>query len=142
MLATRLQVADANASLLTIIQEVYHEHGLQGFFKGFSASVILCVNPAITNTVFDQLRLRWLATSGTKSLTAGQAFLLGVIAKVVATLCTYPLTRAKTIVQSGSMKQALDKGGRQEVGPSLVAVLAMLALTCSILCFCSRLRCT
>jgi hypothetical protein len=102
--ATRLQVAKTRTSLPQIIREVHAESGVQGFFKGFHASLILCINPAITNTVFEQLRLRLLEYVNKKSLSASQAFFLGVIAKIVATLATYPLTRAKTIIQSGVLK--------------------------------------
>ena len=87
----------------------YKEDGVAAFYRGLAASVLLCVNPAIYNTVFDQLKARLLARIEARSggrrvvaLSTVQAFVLGVIAKAIATLLTYPYIRAKMVMQAAS----------------------------------------
>jgi adenine nucleotide transporter 17 len=99
--ATKAQVATPHTGILQVVQSVLREHGLLGFFRGFQASLLLCVNPAINYTVFEQLKRRLLSSTGATSLTLLQAFVLGAIGKIVATLITYPWVRAKILLQTG-----------------------------------------
>lgn len=71
---------------------------------------MLVANPAINVTVFDALKARLLTAIGrlrgqpVHSLSVGHAFVLGCLAKAVATLLTYPLIRVKVLQQAA--KQA------------------------------------
>jgi Mitochondrial carrier protein len=82
-------------------------------WRGLVPSLMLCANPAINYTVYDALKDRVLsqqqqqqqqqqAPRGKPQLSALQAFVLGVIAKFVATIVTYPLIRAKVLLMVGS----------------------------------------
>jgi hypothetical protein len=102
--------------VLTTLTNVVREVGPAGLFRGFRASVLLCVNPAINYTVFEQLKKRLLASTGAKGLTTLQAFVLGAIGKIVATLCTYPWVRAKVMMQSGAVGSKVRLGQSGGVG--------------------------
>ena len=75
---------------------------------GFAASSILTLNPATNFAIFDALKARALALLSARagrpvrSLSAGRAFLLGSLSKVVATLVTYPLIRTKVMMQAAA----------------------------------------
>lgn len=67
-------------------------------WKGLTPSLLLCSNPAIHFTVFDMTKAQLLRRRGKSNLTMMDAFLLGMFAKFVATITTYPLIRAKVIL--------------------------------------------
>ncbi|KAF1313347.1 hypothetical protein FI667_g17453, partial [Globisporangium splendens] len=90
-----------------IAREIYAEDGLVSFWKGFIPSLVLVTNPSINFTIFDKLKLRlqrskMLAAGATRltSLTAWEAFVLAAIAKAIATVITYPVIRAKVLMQA------------------------------------------
>jgi hypothetical protein len=77
--------------------------GPSGMWRGMGISSILTLNPALTFAVFDAIKARFTkAVGGSRHLGAAQAFLIGSIAKVIATVLTYPLIRAKTMMQAQS----------------------------------------
>jgi hypothetical protein len=69
-------------------------------WKGLVPSLLLSCNPAIHYTVFDMAKSHLLSRrgNGKSNLTMTDAFLLGLLAKFVATVTTYPLIRAKVIL--------------------------------------------
>ena len=67
-------------------------------WKGLVPSLLLCSNPAIHYTVFDMTKAQLLKRRGKNNLSMMDAFLLGMLAKFVATVTTYPLIRAKVIL--------------------------------------------
>jgi hypothetical protein len=88
-------------------------------WKGLMPSLLLCTNPSIHYTVFDIIKTRILQRqSDAHTLTMGQAFLVGLLAKFVATISTYPLIRTKIILMvttEKSMFQCL-RGEYQQDG--------------------------
>ncbi|KAG7358358.1 mitochondrial carrier protein [Nitzschia inconspicua] len=97
-------------------------------WKGLTPAVMLCSNPAIHYTVYDVLKNRMLSshppttnhsTTDHRRLSLSQAFLLGVVAKFVATVATYPLIRAKVLLMvtsESSLWSALVKSYRHDNG--------------------------
>ncbi|KAL5701785.1 NAD(+) salvage pathway protein [Ranunculus cassubicifolius] len=79
-------------------------------FDGLGISLLLCSNPAIQYTVFDQLKNRLLigqlanktagANSSPAALSAFSAFMLGAVSKSIATCLTYPAIRCKVMIQA------------------------------------------
>lgn len=69
---------------------------LARLWKGLVPSLLLCSNPAIHYTIFDSAKTRLLAHRSHLSLL--EAFALGILAKFVATVTTYPLIRAKVLL--------------------------------------------
>eukprot|EP00405_Crypthecodinium_cohnii_P023019 CAMPEP_0206480948 /NCGR_PEP_ID=MMETSP0324_2-20121206/37779_1 /ASSEMBLY_ACC=CAM_ASM_000836 /TAXON_ID=2866 /ORGANISM="Crypthecodinium cohnii, Strain Seligo" /LENGTH=325 /DNA_ID=CAMNT_0053958195 /DNA_START=122 /DNA_END=1099 /DNA_ORIENTATION=- len=116
VIATKVQAeSKKHESLPVVVKRVLDKEGIRGLFKGFWYNIMLCVNPAIQNTVFDKCKdalmlLQVKAGKVNPSLTPFQAFALGAFAKAVATVITYPLVRLKTILQAGKeMKHEEDK---------------------------------
>lgn len=66
-------------------------------WKGLSPSLLLCTNPSIHYTVFDSIKSRILQNNK-QNLTMAQAFVVGLFAKFVATMATYPLIRTKILL--------------------------------------------
>lgn len=96
----------------------------KSLWRGLLPSLILCSNPAINFTVYDvikSIRLRKKVTDG-DTLSMLEAFLLGLIAKFVATITTYPLIRAKVCIMASNdlslcscLKDHYRKGGVHEL---------------------------
>lgn len=112
LLSVRIQTDDTSSRTVSQHASDIIAEGPSSLWRGFEVSSILTLNPALTFAIFDELRSRWLglrARAGA-SLTAAQAFILGAIAKSLATILTYPLMRAKTIMQAeGRQQQSPDK---------------------------------
>lgn len=89
-------------------QCLYQESGIGAFYRGLTVSLILAINPAIMNTLItSMLRIRALLrqSCGEDHLEArnhSAAVVGGVTAmsKIVATILTYPLIRAKVLQQT------------------------------------------
>ena len=77
-------------------------------WKGLVPALLLCTNPAIHYTVYDvckahvvrykTTRTRTPAPAAPQLLSVTEAFLVGLVAKFVATIVTYPLIRAKILL--------------------------------------------
>lgn len=102
--STRQQLGAKGASgsggILTCLVTMLREEGVGSFFRGSTANFVLAVNPAIENTLFDQIKDWYLRRWTVKSLSVAQAFWFGAVAKVIATAMTFPYIRAKVIMQA------------------------------------------
>lgn len=96
--------------------------GVWSYYKALPACIILCVKPAIQYAIFDRLKAMLLLkkSAGAAALSALEAFVLGALARAVATVLTFPYARAKLIKQGnptgdtgilGTMLQVLGKDG-------------------------------
>ena len=128
-LNVRIQSDSRNRSAREVARELVAD-GLQSMWTGFGVSSILTLNPALTFAIFDSLKARVLKLLGARngrssgSLTAAQAFVLGSTSKVIATILTYPLMRAKSIMQvQAKAKPADDKNGEPPPRRGLIRVL-------------------
>lgn len=110
------------------LMTVYKDEGVKGFYKGLIPSLILVSNPAVQFMVYERLkpvlmrrlgrkRLVWTRkkalgldreeekkvlikfASYSHSQSATDAFLLGAIAKLVATFVTFPYLLVKSRLQ-------------------------------------------
>ncbi|GMH94246.1 hypothetical protein TL16_g12852, partial [Triparma laevis f. inornata] len=109
-LTTALATDTKNRSAYLIMTSLCSEKGLAGMYSGVQAFVVLCLKPAIQYTVFEKVKAVILAskTTATKTLTAIEAFLLGMVARTVATIIVSPYTRAKVMLQSSSSDEKPD----------------------------------
>jgi hypothetical protein len=85
------------------------EQGFGDLWKGLAPALLLCTNPSINYTIFDvaKTRLMKIRKHSDSSLSMSEAFLLGLFAKFVATIATYPLIRAKIIMMVTSEKSLI-----------------------------------
>ncbi|KAJ5591290.1 hypothetical protein N7450_005262 [Penicillium hetheringtonii] len=77
------------------------DDGWTGLWTGLKVNLILVVNPMITYGVYQWLRNILLNVK--KELGSFDAFLLGALSKIIATIVTHPLIVAKTTLQSKSV---------------------------------------
>eukprot|EP00937_MAST-01D_sp_MAST-1D-sp2_P001005 g1005.t1 len=125
---TRMVAGTSDKGFIGTIVDVHRQGGLQELYSGILPSLILTCNPAINYTVNDQAKSAYLAykararraigdagasagegegeaegadgRGGEVELTALEAFAIGVVAKTTSTVLTYPLIRAKVVLQS------------------------------------------
>ena len=168
-LTTAIQTDDKNRGAFVLLGSMLSERGVGGFYKGIEAYTVLCLKPAIQYTVYEQVKKFVLAArrvknlaahrqrgagggdadsnnseSSSTSLGAAEAFFLGMFARVIATMLTYPYLRAKVMLQStyGNAKikptipqmilEQLSNGGvaglYQGIGPELTRGVFSAAL--------------
>ncbi|XP_057781179.1 peroxisomal nicotinamide adenine dinucleotide carrier-like [Salvia miltiorrhiza] len=85
--------------------EVYNESGIAGFWKGIIPTLIMVCNPSIQFMIYESLlkRLRSKRSAkkqGSTNIKAVEIFVVGAIAKLGATVCTYPLLVVKSRLQA------------------------------------------
>ncbi|KAK6145040.1 hypothetical protein DH2020_021860 [Rehmannia glutinosa] len=85
--------------------EVYNESGIAGFWKGIIPTLIMVCNPSIQFMIYESLlkRLRTKRSAvkqGPTNIKAMEIFLVGAVAKLGATISTYPLLVVKSRLQA------------------------------------------
>lgn len=90
-----------------IALQIRSERGLKGFWAGYSASVILTLNPAITFAV-DNLLHRLLPRARRENPTPQMTFLIAATSKAIATAITYPVSLAKSRAQTKAPAEDLE----------------------------------
>ncbi|KAL2248889.1 peroxisomal nicotinamide adenine dinucleotide carrier [Sesamum indicum] len=111
-----------------VIQEVYDEAGVLGFWKGVFPTLIMVSNPSIQfmlyETLLKKLKKRRLSSGkGNNNVTALEIFLLGALAKLGATVVTYPLLVVKSRLQA---KQVTGGDKKHQYRGTLDAILKMI----------------
>jgi hypothetical protein len=85
-----------------IMQQIREEKGIQGFWSGYSASLVLTLNPSITFFLYETLKRILLSRAERDSPGAGITFLMAAISKSIASTITYPFSLAKARAQTSS----------------------------------------
>uniref|UniRef100_A0A6N2NKY5 Peroxisomal nicotinamide adenine dinucleotide carrier n=1 Tax=Salix viminalis TaxID=40686 RepID=A0A6N2NKY5_SALVM len=111
-----------------VIQELYDEAGIRGFWKGVFPTLIMVSNPSMQFMLYETMlkklkRKRALAKQGDTGVTALEVFLLGALAKLGATVVTYPLLVVKSRLQA---KQSTTGDKRHHYEGTLDAILKMI----------------
>lgn len=110
------------------IQEVYGEAGVSGFWKGVLPTLIMVSNPSIQFMLYETLlkklkQRRALNNKDINGITALEIFLLGALAKLGATVVTYPLLVVKARLQA---KQVSGGDKRHHYKGTLDAIMKMV----------------
>lgn len=97
---------------LQAAREVYTEAGIPGFWKGVFPALVMVCNPSIQFMIYETLLKHLKAKRnankhGYKNTTALEVFIVGALAKLGATISTYPLLVVKSRLQA-----------KQEIGGS------------------------
>ena len=85
--------------------------GLAGFWAGYSATLVLTLNPSLTFLFYGALKRVLLVRGRRAAPGALAAFLLGAVSKALASAITYPFSLAKTRAQLAG--RVGGEGGRQ-----------------------------
>ncbi|KAI5670531.1 hypothetical protein M9H77_10895 [Catharanthus roseus] len=110
------------------IQEVYDEAGVWGFWRGVFPTLIMVSNPSIQfmlyETFLKKLRNRRASSKKAgKDVSALEIFLLGALAKLGATVVTYPLLVVKARLQA---KQVIGGDKRHHYKGTADAIMKMI----------------
>ncbi|XP_047330704.1 peroxisomal nicotinamide adenine dinucleotide carrier [Impatiens glandulifera] len=110
------------------IQEIYDEAGLWGFWKGVFPTLIMVSNPSIQFMLYETMlkKLKERRSLNKKSgvtITALEIFLLGALAKLGATVVTYPLLVVKSRLQA---KQTTGGDKTRHYKGTLDAIMKMI----------------
>ncbi|XP_020252398.1 peroxisomal nicotinamide adenine dinucleotide carrier [Asparagus officinalis] len=111
-----------------VVQELYDEAGIWGFWKGVIPTLIMVSNPSIQFMLYETLlkklkKRRSSNAKGADGFTAFEIFLLGAVAKLGATLVTYPLLVVKARLQA---KQGVDVDKRHQYKGTCDAIAKMI----------------
>ena len=79
--------------------------GPSKMYKGIQAYTVLCLKPALQYTIFEQVKAAVIARRAQKTLSTAEAFLLGMVARAVATVVVFPYLRAKVMLQAAKSEQ-------------------------------------
>lgn len=122
-----LSKGSVGSSMAAEARAVLAADGVSGLWRGLVPSLILTSNPAVQFASFDVLKRAWLGKDNHRkdaSLGAGEAFLLGAASKALAIAVTYPLIRAKVILQARD--KATAGGAEAAATPPGLALLLVL----------------
>ena len=90
------------SSVGSIASQIHSEKGLQGFWSGYSASLVLTLNPSLTFLFYETLKRALLPRSQRPDPPPQATFLLAAVSKALASSITYPFSLAKTRAQVSS----------------------------------------
>ncbi|PVH96742.1 mitochondrial carrier [Periconia macrospinosa] len=114
MIAARDPGTSPDFSLKDIALQIRDEKGLRGFWSGYSASLVLTLNPSIT-FLLHKVLLRLLVPRDRRSDPGARTtFLIAAISKAMASTITYPFSLAKTRAQVSSQKPTRRSGQTSE----------------------------
>lgn len=110
------------------IKDLYNEAGIKGFWKGVIPTLIMVCNPSIQFMIYESLlkRLkakRALNKHNLENVSAIEVFVLGAIAKLGATVVTYPLLVVKSRLQA---KQEIGGNKALQYTGTLDAIVKMI----------------
>lgn len=88
-------------------QIIRHE-GVGALWNGTFPSLILVLNPAIQFMIYEGLK-RQLRKGAPRELTSIEVFIIGAVAKAVATTVTYPLQTIQSVLRFGQFNESTDK---------------------------------
>lgn len=113
VIQTRIMTSKAknmSTSIVGMGMAIAKEEGISALWKGLIPSLILTTNPAIQHLVFDKLKTLVLNSNKDKKPSAFHMFLVGAVAKIAATIVTYPYIMAKVRLQIKTAKQEQYNG--------------------------------
>jgi hypothetical protein len=88
-------------SVSEIVSQIRSEKGLQGFWSGYSASLVLTLNPSLTFFLYETFKRTLLAPENRDDPKARVTFLMAAVSKAIASTITYPFSLAKSRAQAG-----------------------------------------
>jgi hypothetical protein len=128
----------SSASARTIATQILAEKGITGLWSGYSASLILTLNPSITFFLNELLKYLLLPRHQRQKAPALLTFLLAAVSKAVASSITYPFSLAKTRAQAngvrvGSAGDTVQVDGEDKdqsfIPPTIFSTLHAMAVT-------------
>lgn len=96
-------------TFIEIANSIRAEGGLPAFWSGYSASLVLTLNPSLTFFLFEFFKRVTLPRSKRENPSAFATFFLAALAKACASSVTYPFSLAKARLQAGGMQNKQEE---------------------------------
>ncbi len=120
MVSARSGSVHNEPSVPQIASQIRSEKGLQGFWSGYSASLVLTLNPSITFFLYETFKRTLLPRSRREDPGARLTFLMAAVSKAIASTITYPFSLAKARAQVGS-KPPVNPNAASEIKSEISA---------------------
>jgi len=98
----RTSSSSPEPSVSQIADQIYSEKGIQGFWSGYSASLVLTLNPSLTFFLYESFKRSLLPRTQRDDPGASITFLMAAVSKAIASTITYPFSLAKARAQTSS----------------------------------------
>lgn len=108
MMSENHSETDRRSSIRATALQIRKEKGVQGFWSGYSASLVLTLNPSLTFFLFEFLKRLLIPRNKRGDPPAQATFLIAAVSKAVASTITYPFSLAKARAQASS--SSFNKG--------------------------------
>jgi hypothetical protein len=123
---------DKTKSLLAMLKDMYDESGILGLWSGYSATLVLTMNPSITFFFDRRLAKRVIPALEEEDVPVAYiAFFLAAFSKATATAITYPFQAAKTRLQIAARDtkdSSYEKLQDSEAAPSAIVLVKLARL--------------
>jgi Mitochondrial carrier protein len=101
-----------------IASQIYSDKGVTGFWAGYSAALVLTLNPSITFFLYEFLQRAVLPHGQRENPPPQMTFLLAAISKSIASSITYPFSLAKSRSQAaGKAAKSNEKDAKPACKP-------------------------
>lgn len=114
LLGRRTSSETKTDSVRSIALEIRSEKGVQGFWSGYSASLVLTLNPSLTFFLLETFKRTLLPRKHRSDPPPQATFLLAAISKAIASTITYPFSLAKSRAQTSTKNVNQSDGDEKE----------------------------
>ncbi|KAM6956876.1 peroxisomal membrane protein PMP34 [Aplochiton taeniatus] len=91
------------SGILDAFVQIVRDEGVGSLWNGTFPSLLLVLNPAIQFMIYEGLK-RQLRKGVHREMSSAEVFIIGAIAKAVATTATYPLQTVQSILRFGQLQ--------------------------------------
>ena len=118
-----------DTSTRSIALQIKSEKGYAGFWSGYSASLVLTLNPSLTFFLFESFKRILLSRNQRSNPSPRVTFLLAASSKAIASTITYPFSLAKARAQASSTetteslkekRESVNMKGPRRISPSKI----------------------
>ncbi|PYH95239.1 putative mitochondrial carrier protein [Aspergillus ellipticus CBS 707.79] len=131
-IVARKQTSKSSADTKEIAARIRAEKGLRGFWSGYSASLILTLNPSITFFLNEMLKYGLLSQDKRQKPSPWATFLLAAVSKSAASSVTYPFSMAKTRAQVADNRPPSSDGEDKQEDDGISLTPAIISNVLSI----------
>ncbi|CEJ81356.1 hypothetical protein VHEMI01487 [[Torrubiella] hemipterigena] len=111
----RKQTSETDKSMAHTLREIRAEGGIAALWSGYSATLVLTLNPSLTFLINRRLADKIVAALEEEDIpVAWIAFLLAATSKAIATAATYPFQAAKAHLQLHDQPEEDEKNGKKK----------------------------
>nr|XP_023672306.1 peroxisomal membrane protein PMP34-like isoform X1 [Paramormyrops kingsleyae] len=109
--------------ILDALVQIMQREGVSALWNGTFPSLLLVLNPAVQFMIYEGLK-RQLRRGVPRELSSLEVFLIGAVAKAIATTATYPLQTVQSVLRFSQCRQ---QGDRSWLLGSLKSVVYLLS---------------